>query len=156
MLVAALSVMILLSFGQIVLRNFAHTGVVWGDALLRYLVLWLGLLGAMVATREDNHITIDLIPYFLSGRAKAIVRVFADAFTAAVCVLLTHASITFVRSEMEMGTTAFAKVPTWIAEAILPIALLVITLHYLVFLAIHVLDVLKGTAVEQARHGGEG
>lgn len=156
LLVAALSLMILLSFGQIVLRNLAHTGLVWGDPFLRHLVLWLGLLGAMVATREDNHININVISRFLSGRAKAIVRILTDTFTAGVCALLTYASILFLRYEIEAGTTVFEKVPAWIAELILPIAFGVITLHYLVYLGIHIIEACKETPDEKEVTGGKG
>ena len=42
--------MILLATLQIGLRNFADTGFIWADPLLRIMVLWLGLVGAVAAT----------------------------------------------------------------------------------------------------------
>ena len=50
LLVILLSLMILLAATQILLRNFFDLGFVWADPLLRALVLWLGLIGATVAT----------------------------------------------------------------------------------------------------------
>ncbi|MEO2043622.1 MAG: TRAP transporter small permease, partial [Nitrospinaceae bacterium] len=44
LIVSILSLMILLSFGQMVLRNFFNMGIIWGDTLLRQWVLWLGFL----------------------------------------------------------------------------------------------------------------
>ncbi|MBK6758569.1 MAG: hypothetical protein IPG70_13625 [Moraxellaceae bacterium] len=48
-LVALLLAMIVLAVTQIALRNGFDTGITWADALLRVMVLWIALLGAMVA-----------------------------------------------------------------------------------------------------------
>ena len=65
LLVVILSVMILLSFLQVLLRNFFEQGILWGDILIRNLVLWVGFIGASLATRENKHINIDLFTRFL-------------------------------------------------------------------------------------------
>ena len=67
-LVAILSLMIGLAALQIVLRNFFGAGIVWGDMLVRVLVLWIGLVGAMVAARQNKHISIDLVIRYLRER----------------------------------------------------------------------------------------
>jgi TRAP-type C4-dicarboxylate transport system permease small subunit len=144
LLVLALSVMILIAFAQIVLRNLAEFGLFWGDPLLRYLVLWIGLLGAMVATRENNHITIDVVSYFLPSRARAAVRVLTDAFSALVCFLLTYASVNFLRDEIEGGLIVFGRVPAWAAELILPVAFGVMGLRFLVYLGLHLRKTFEG------------
>ena len=41
LIAALLTAMILIAFSQIVLRNFFDTGIAWGDALVRYLVVWV-------------------------------------------------------------------------------------------------------------------
>lgn len=153
-LVALLSVMILLAVWQIVLRNFAGMRFEWAQALvgkfiwidpfLRYSVLWIGLLGAMVASREYNHITIDVVSYFLKKRVKVGVMVAVDLFTAFVAGLLTYAGVTFIRDEMAGGAKAFAQVPTWLAELILPVAFGVIAVRYLIFAARHTYQAVTG------------
>ena len=49
-----LTLMILMAFSQIVLRNFFDTGISWGDSLVRYLVVWVGFIGAAIAAREGK------------------------------------------------------------------------------------------------------
>jgi len=41
LIAALLTVMLLLAFLQIVLRNFFATGIDWSDSLVRYLVVWV-------------------------------------------------------------------------------------------------------------------
>ncbi|HMK66704.1 MAG TPA: TRAP transporter small permease subunit, partial [Thermodesulfobacteriota bacterium] len=51
-----LSVMVLLGCIQVLSRNILSISLFWVDPLLRHLVLWIALLGASVATRQDRHI----------------------------------------------------------------------------------------------------
>ncbi len=62
-----------LALFQIVLRNVMGTGIVWGDVLVRILVLWIGMAGAMAATRERKHISIDVLTRFLPSGLRRVV-----------------------------------------------------------------------------------
>jgi TRAP-type C4-dicarboxylate transport system permease small subunit len=146
LLIAALAAMIGVAVGQIVLRNFFHVGLDWADAFLRFLVLWAGLLGAMVATREDHHITVDIASHVFSKRGQAAVRIVTDLFTAVVCLILTYAAVRFLREEYAGGAMAFGPVPTWAAESILPIAFGVIGVRYVRYFVVHVYQAITGAA----------
>lgn len=130
-LVVLLLAMIVLAFTQIVLRNGFDGGFLWADALLRVLVLWIALLGAMVASREQRHISIDLIGRFLPPTGKRLAAVIAAAFTAVICAVLAWYCLDFVRMEYESPSPAFANVPTWLCESIMPVAFALIALRYL-------------------------
>ena len=130
-LVGVLSIMIGMAVVQILLRNFFTTSVVWGDALVRIGVLWVGLIGAMVASRQGNHIRIDLISRYLPSRLGDWIECAVDLFTAAICAGVAYYSLVFVHSEWLYGDTAFAQVPTWLCEAIIPVAFTVMALRYL-------------------------
>ena len=77
-LVMILTTMILLAAGQIILRNFMDIGFIWADEMLRMLVLWLAVAGAVAASRNDKHINIDVLNRFLPERF-ALVRQGAGA-----------------------------------------------------------------------------
>ncbi len=130
-LLLLLSAMILLATTQIALRNLLETGISWADPTLRILVLWLSLLGAMAATRDNNHIQIDLLSRFLPSKARFWVQRLTDLFAALVCALLSWHSGRFVLVEWEDGTTLFAAIPAWVCELILPIAFGVMALRFL-------------------------
>jgi TRAP-type C4-dicarboxylate transport system permease small subunit len=53
---------------QIVLRNLFESSISWIDPFLRITILWLALMGAMVATRKRVHIAIDLFLRYLPDR----------------------------------------------------------------------------------------
>jgi TRAP-type C4-dicarboxylate transport system permease small subunit len=128
-LVVLLSAMIALAGSQILLRNLFDASVMWGDPLLRVMVLWVGLLGAMAATRDDNHITVDILSRLLPPRAKMVGGLVTDLFTALVCGLIAYHAARFVLSEKADGGMAFASVPAWLCELILPVGFGVIAVR---------------------------
>lgn len=130
-LVLALTGMITLAVLQIFLRNAAQTGLVWIDPLLRRLVLWIALLGAMVAARDQNHLSIDVLNHFLPPRLTALSRTLAWLFTGLVCAALAHSSVLFLLDEMEYGMEAMQGVPSWPFALIMPLAFAVMGLRYL-------------------------
>ncbi len=129
-LVGLLLFMIFMAVLQIFLRNFFGGGIVWSEVLVRVLVLWVGLIGAMVASRQGNHINIDIMNRYLSGRAKVVVRFVVELFTAFICLIVAYYSLQFVQSEFAYGGESFAKVPIWLCESIIPFAFMVISLRY--------------------------
>lgn len=134
--VAALALaMIVLAGAQIVLRNFFDTGFVWADPLLRALVLWTAILGALAAAGDDKHIGLDLLTHYLHGRAKRVAGAVALLFGAVVSALMAWASVGLVQLDYGSGTRAFANVPNWCVELILPVGFALLALR----LAVHAL-----------------
>jgi TRAP-type C4-dicarboxylate transport system permease small subunit len=129
-LVGLLLLMIGMAVTQIFLRNLFETGIVWSDVMVRILVLWVGLIGAMVASRQDNHISIDILDRYMPERAKVYTSFVIKLFTAWICAIVAYYSLLFVKMEFADGGIAFAQVPTWLCEAIIPFAFTVIALRY--------------------------
>ena len=127
-----LTMMILMAFFQIVLRNFFDTGISWGDSLVRYLVVWVGFIGAAIATKEDKHINIDVVSRWLTGPESNYIRLVSHFFSAVICGLLTLAAIKFIRFEAQMGGIAFFKLPVWVPEIIIPVTFGLMTLRFAV------------------------
>lgn len=144
-LVLLLAAMIGIAVTQIVLRNFFASGILWADPLLRMLVLWVGLVGAMVATRQDKHIAVDVLTRWLAPGARHATRVVVELFTSLVAALLAYHGARFMLMDLDAGTTAFGNVPTWVTELIIPVAFAVIAVRYLIFAFIHARELLRGT-----------
>ena len=142
-LVGLLLLMIVMAVLQIFLRNFLGGGIVWSEVLVRVLVLWVGLIGAMVASRQGNHINIDIMNRYLSGRAKIVVKFVVELFTALICIVVAYYSLQFVQSEFAYGGESFAKVPIWLCESIIPFTFMVISLRYFLLAFINVKNIIK-------------
>ena len=123
--------MLLMALVQILLRNFFDSGLLWAESALRILVLWVAMLGAMVATRESNHIAIDLVTRFLPEHLKKYAILVSYLFSAAVCGLVAYHAIEFIQFEYEDQTIAFANVPTWICQSIIPFGFGIMALRFI-------------------------
>lgn len=132
-LVIILGCMILLAAAQIVMRNFLNIGVIWGDELLRMLVLWIALAGAVAASRADKHINIAILDRYLPEQAKILVKIIVHLFTAAVCGVVSWHSVYFVRTSYEFGDVLMGSIPAWIPQLVLPIGFGLICYRYCLF-----------------------
>lgn len=130
MLALLLSAMIGVAAAQVVMRNFFDSGFFWGDSAVRVMVLWVAMLGAMVASRTDNHIRIDIAGRFLPEVLRPYVSRFVNFFTAAMLGIFGWYSIEFIRYEYEDQTIAFGVVPAWICELIIPLGALIMAIRY--------------------------
>ena len=126
-----------LALYQIILRNLMGTGMVWGDVLIRILVLWIGMAGAMAATRERKHISIDLLTRFMSPGMRRAAQSLTALFAAVVSMAAAYFSLQFVLSEYAAGDLVFGRIPFWLCESILPLAFTVIALRYGIQFLIH-------------------
>jgi TRAP-type C4-dicarboxylate transport system permease small subunit len=143
-LVGLLLLMIGMAVTQIFLRNLFGAGIVWSDVMVRILVLWVGLVGAMVASRQNNHIAIDILDRYLPERAKVFYTNFVvRLFTALICTIVAYYSLLFVQMEFTDGGMAFAQVPTWLCEAIIPFAFMVIALRYFLLSFVNLKKIVK-------------
>lgn len=132
LLVLFLSVMILLAFAQVILRNVFGTGILWADTIVRHLVLWVGFAGASIAASSERHIAIDAITKFLPARAGYVARVLTNLFALFVCLLLADAAYTLLLDEVEYGGTMVLDIPSWVGVVILPPGYILMAFHFLV------------------------
>jgi len=67
-----LAVMVVLVFGNVVLRYGFNSGITVSEELSRWLLVWLTFLGAIVAVREHSHLGVDSLVRMLSPAGKRI------------------------------------------------------------------------------------
>ncbi|GJL78357.1 MAG: hypothetical protein NPINA01_13460 [Nitrospinaceae bacterium] len=126
-----LSLMILFSFSQVILRNFFNDGILWADIFIRQLVLWVGFLGASLAVRESKHISIDFLPNILPKSWGKWIQCIVDLTAGIVSAFLAWAAWRFVQFEMEGEATLFLDIPVWVFQTILPYSFVVISARFL-------------------------
>ena len=142
-LVIILSAMILLAAAQIVMRNFFSFGFIWTDEMLRMLVLWIAVAGAVAASRNDKHINIAILDRFLPDRIKLAVKIAVHLFTAAVCGVVAWHSLQFVLTSREFGDVLMGSIPAWLPQLILPIGFGLICYRYALFVVKEILRLVR-------------
>ena len=132
MLAVLLGGLIVFASAQIVLRNFFSIGINWGDGLVRLAVLWLALLGALAASRDNRHITMGALSQWLPGGVQRLAEVIADTFAALFCGVFAWYALAFVRDSKAYGDTMLDTVPAWWFQSIMPFAFALIAYRYAV------------------------
>jgi TRAP-type C4-dicarboxylate transport system permease small subunit len=132
-LIVLLIIMLGLGFLQVVLRNLG-SGINGADIFLRHSVLWIGLIGASLATKSEKHINMDALSRVLSPGVKNKVDIILNLIAALFSALFVVASYLFVKDDYlnNEGKPLFLNLPSWIVEIILPIAFVIITFRFLV------------------------
>ena len=67
-----LAVMVVLVFGNVVLRYAFNSGIATSEELSRWLLVWLTFLGAIVALRQHAHLGVDMLVRVLPARGKLL------------------------------------------------------------------------------------
>jgi len=118
-----------ITLGQIVARNFFDTGIPAADTLSRLLLLYITFLGAALAICSDRHIKVDVIAHWLPQTWRD--RLYRPLFSvgAVVCLLFTIAAVRFWLDAWEFAP----EHERWlvILDAGLPAGFALLTLHFL-------------------------
>jgi TRAP-type C4-dicarboxylate transport system permease small subunit len=134
LIVLLLSGLIGLGFLQMLLRNFFASGLFWADELLRHAVVWLGILGASLATREQKHLSFDILARWLPPRGQRWCTVLTNLIAVLVCMLLYAAARRFVQDEHAAGTRLAFGVASWVVQYIFPLGFLTMALRFILHL----------------------
>ena len=92
-MVIALALMVVLVFGNVVLRYGFNTGITVSEELSRWLFVWITFMGAIVAMKEGTHLGSDTLVSRLSLAGKKTCFVLAHLLMLFVCWLLFKGSL---------------------------------------------------------------
>ena len=111
---------------EVISRIFNSTGIVASPVLVQHLTLWVGFLGAVIASRRNNLLSLTTKPIFSSTEIiewKNIVGKVASIF---IVLLLAYGSWSLVKVEMEYPVNIAPFISRWFAQLIMPIGFLFI------------------------------
>ena len=123
-----LVLMLGLSLVEVILRNLFHTSIPGADVLIRYLVLWVSFIGAVVAVRE-RHIKVEIISAWLPDIWRRHLERPIFLFSAIVCTMIARAAVRFWYQE-------WVNVPPgekWIAmlSIVIPLSFMLLAVHFI-------------------------
>ena len=102
-----LLLMVVLVFGNVVLRYVFNTGITLSEELSRWLFVYLVFLGAIVAMREHAHLGMDALVKRLPPAGKKVCLVASQLLMLWATWLLLKGS--WVQTQINLGSTAPAS-----------------------------------------------
>lgn len=92
-LVIMLSTMVVMVFGNVVLRYLFNDGIISSEELSRFLFIWVTFLGAIVAMRENGHLGLDSLVRQLSLKGKKVAFAVSNLLMLGCCVLMFYGTL---------------------------------------------------------------
>ena len=99
-----LAVMVVLVFGNVVLRYLFDSGITVSEELSRWIFIWVTFLGAIVAMREHAHLGTDALVSRLPRAGKVACLVAGYVLMIGTCLLLLSGAIE--QTQINWGVSA--------------------------------------------------
>jgi TRAP-type transport system small permease protein len=99
-----LAVMVVLVFGNVMLRYGFNSGITLSEELSRWLFVWMTFMGAIVALKEHGHLGTDMLVSRLGARGKKFCLGLSHLLMLFVCWLLLTGS--FEQAKVNYGSTS--------------------------------------------------
>lgn len=103
LIAAALAVMVVLVFGNVVLRYGFNSGITVSEEVSRWLFIWVTFLGAVVALKERAHLGVDMVVQRLPVVGRKACLVAGQLLMIWICWLLARGSWAQVKINWEVA-----------------------------------------------------
>ncbi len=122
--ILALTVFFLLAFipfFETISRLFGGAGVPASPVLVQHLTLWIGFVGAVLATRQNRLLALSIKPLFRPDEDFYIGRWLAKNVSFIVIIMLMWGSFNLVQVEYQYPVNIAPNIPRWFAMSIMPV-----------------------------------
>ena len=113
LIAALLALMVVLVFGNVVLRYAFSSGITISEELSRWFFVWLTFLGAIVALQENGHLGTDMLVAHLPPRGKKACLVIGHLLLLYVCWLIFDGSQQQTRINWDVAAPTSGASMAW-------------------------------------------
>lgn len=99
-----LATMVVLVFGNVVLRYAFNSGITVSEELSRFLFVWLTFLGAVVGLMRRQHLGVDALVHKLPPRGQLLCALVGELLMLLCCALFVWGSL--AQARINMATSA--------------------------------------------------
>lgn len=113
MLVTIVALQALLLMASVLFRYLFNSPIIWGDEIVRYSLIWMTFVGAALATKEKQHIQVDVIDMVLPKLGQKMTNWFVDVVVTAFMVFFIYYGIRMTDFQRGM----FGETLNWFSYA---------------------------------------
>lgn len=127
-LVGLMAFMVLNVLWQVASRYIVRSPSSFTDELARYLLIWVGLLGASYVTGQKMHLAIDILPQKLEGKKERNLNVFINIVVGLFALFaMVWGGINLVYITLKLNqTSASLGLPLGYVYSVIPLSGLLI------------------------------
>lgn len=143
LLFLAMLAMVLMVFGNVVLRYAFNSGITVSEELARWGFVWMTFLGAILGLKEHGHLGTDMLVSRLGPAGRKVCLVLAQSLMLFVTVVLLQGSLAQTRINLEVEAPVTGASMAWVYGAGV-----VFSVSAIVLLARELWRVLSGRATD--------
>ena len=132
-LIAILGIMVVNVLWQVFTRFFTNSPSSFTDELARYLMIWLGILGAAYVTGKNEHVAINFFTKKFSEKLQKLISSFISISVLGFAffgMLIGGCRLVYITTNLEQYSPSL-KIPLAVVYAILPVSGLLIIFYKL-------------------------
>lgn len=103
-MVVCIALMLVMVFGNVMLRIFFNTGVDLSEELPRFAFVWMTFIGAIVGMRKHAHLGVDVITQLLPLAGKKLCWGISQAVMAVCCGYIVYG--TWLQHDILQGNSS--------------------------------------------------
>jgi TRAP-type transport system small permease protein len=114
-IVALLAAMVVLVFGNVVLRYVANSGITVSEELSRWFFVWMTFLGAVVGLQERAHLGTDLLIGRLGRSGKRVCLLISQLLMLGITWLIFQGSLAQARISWDVEAPVSELSMAWLS-----------------------------------------
>ncbi len=116
-----LSLLIMIPLIEAFGRRFIGFGIPGASGWVQHLTLWIGLVGAVLATINGNHLSVSITQLITSERTAYLSKRIIEIGSIAVLLILTWAAVELVYYQFDSPEDIGGWFPVWLAQTAMPV-----------------------------------
>jgi len=127
--VAAMSVMLVVIFAQVVLRYLFNWTPEWSEELARYLFVWVVFIGSALIMGESGHLAVQFVPNHFKGTAVGNVLKIVINLSGYVFILLLLVQGAKMTQVMTFQISPGLEIPMSWVYSVIPLSAVLMLLY---------------------------
>jgi TRAP-type C4-dicarboxylate transport system permease small subunit len=132
----------------VVARYIINNPIAWTEEVARYILIWLTMLGASVAMKRREHISLDSVVRRLPRRAATVVEMVMFTIIIVLLILVDKHSITMVVTQSVRRFSPSVGISMVWPQTSLPVGFTLIVIQSLYIILEDLRELLTGTVPE--------
>jgi len=123
-LISLLGIMVINVLWQVFSRFFTSNPSSFTDELARYLMIWLGILGAAYVAGKNEHVAIDFFSKKFSASNQKVIAAFVSisiSSFAFFALLIGGSRLVYITAKLEQFSPSL-QIPLAVVYAVIPIS----------------------------------
>jgi len=123
--------MVAIIFTNVVMRNFFHSGLVWGNELTSYLNIFAVYIAISAGFKYGSHVGVSVfVDFVLPKKIRKSVSVITQFIILLFCMLVSYLAVKMSMAQFASGQVSpVLTVPLWIIYGIVVIGMIMSSLR---------------------------